>query len=302
MRSMSGFGRATASGGGVSVVCEARSVNHRFADVSISLPPAFAGLEPAARREAAATSSRGRVEVTVSVDARGRAAAKGLRLDEDLLGWYAARLKRVAARAGLGVPDAGLLAQLPGVVVRDPLGAAAGGAATAGAATGAAGTLVLKAVRGALAALSAMRTREGAALVRVLRRSLAALGRGVENVAAAWPEAVKRQRQRTDERLVEALARLGEAGKAGSARELLASLERGDVTEELDRLRSHLAQVRDTLGKGGALGKRLDFLSQEVQRELNTIGAKCGDAEVVRLVVGLKEEAERFREQVQNVE
>ena len=85
MRSMSGFGRATASGAGVSVTCEIRSVNHRFADVSVSLPPAFTGSEPAVRREVAAASSRGRVEVTVLVDARGRAAAKGIRLDEDLL-------------------------------------------------------------------------------------------------------------------------------------------------------------------------------------------------------------------------
>jgi uncharacterized protein (TIGR00255 family) len=304
MRSMSGFGRGGANAGGVAASCEARSVNHRFTDVSVSLPAAFSGLEPAVRREVASVFARGRVEVTVSVDTRGRAAARGIRLDRDLMAWYAAELKRVARRAGLGAPDAGYLAQLPGVVVRDPRSAA-----------GNAGPLVLKAVRKALASLSAMRLREGRALEKVLRRSLDALGRGVEKVSTEWPLAVRRQKQRLDERLLEVLSRVGEAGKTASARELVAALERGDVTEELDRLRSHLSQVRDILGKfpraGGAAppespsrvtGKRLDFLAQEVQRELNTIGAKAGDSKVVRLVVELKEEAERFREQVQNVE
>ena len=296
MCSMSGYGRGWASAGrkrkaGLRLVCEIRTVNHRYLDVVVSLPSALSGHEPVLRRLVAGRMKRGRVEVSVSVSA-GRGGGLPPVVDERLARWYAKKMLRISRAAGLKPPGGEMLAGLPGVVSR-PEGQLP-----------AAGTLPLlrEAVGRALDRALAMRRREGAALAADLGRRLQTIDRDVAWLAVEWPKYQRRVREKTDSRLKALIERLGEEKRGAALRELVAQLERGDVTEELTRLRSHLDQFRAALQRGSPTGRKLDFLAQEIQREIHTTGAKSSDALVGRRVVDMKEEVERIREQVQNLE
>jgi len=184
------------------------------------------------------------------------------------------------------------LLQLPGVLAREE--------------SPPAGRAALELARRALAAAAdraaAMRRKEGRTLARDLSGRLAVLERGADAIEAAWPPARERQRERSVARVRELLERAGDGKAAAAAKEIVAAAERGDVTEELVRLRSHLAQCRAALAGAGPVGRKLDFLVQELHRELHTIAAKSDGAPEIQRVVGLKEEVERIREQVQNLE
>lgn len=277
--------------GGRRATVEIRSVNHRFLDLKLR----GASLDPAVEERIAGqvrrSLERGAVTVNVHVERRGEAAAP--RIDRAAARAAHEALGALALDLGVAPPDLALIVAQPGVVVagddlddEDVVGEAIEDAAGA-----------------ALARLLEMRTSEGAALVADLGARidvLAGIFDGVEAVVVSQPDEARR-------RLSERLARLLEDAKVAIdpgrlAQEVALIADRLDVTEELVRARSHLGQVRALLAGKAAGGRRLDFLVQELGREINTIGSKSAAAEISRLVVEGKAELEKIREQAQNLE
>jgi len=290
--SMSGFGRGKAVSGGLTVTCEIRTVNHRHLDMSISLPAFLTGADPALRRLITARLGRGRVEAGFTVSGKSAAGEGRPVFDSDLALWYGGKLKQLARQLAIKPPKMEALALLPGVICRPEQSPG----------TGKAEGLAVQAAQSAVARVLAMRLKEGRALATDLGGRLVTIEGKADALGAEWPEAARRQAARTDERLRQLLERLGEEKKGGAVRDLVAALERGDIAEELTRLRSHVAQARAALKAGSPAGRKLEFLVQEMQREANTAGAKSGDSALSRIAVELKEEVERVREQVMNVE
>lgn len=289
VQSMSGFGRASAGGKGFTISCEIKATNHRNLDLSTDLGEGLEFAEPEIRGILSGDMVRGRIEVRASLEAgAGGAPAK---FNEASARWYGRKLAALAKSMGLPPPRVEALARLPGVLTGGSGALAAGQVAAA----------LKKAVAAAAVKVKAMRAREGATLAADLGRRLGTLERGVEAMRSAWPAALEKSRGQLEERLKQALEKFAAEKGSATAKEIAALVERGDATEELTRLDSHLAQMRETLRAGGLAGRRLDFLVQEVNRELHTTGAKSPSAALSHQVVALKEEAERIREQVQNL-
>lgn len=294
MKSMTGFGRAERHVDGIDITAEVRSYNNRFLDAGVSVPQGLAALEPALRALIAGRMTRGRVELQIRVTgaaARPRVSAARAAAAADLLRGIA----RAAGLSGeLTVRD--LLAadrQLGlGVIEAEPSEDHAGAAVRAGA---------LEAAEQALQRLDAEREREGAELAAdlsaCLQRVEAEAGR-LSILAAAWQERLESDVKARIDRL---LASEAAADRVVPAVALL--LARSDVNEELQRLRAHLNGMRDGMaGVEGPHGKKLEFYCQEVLREANTIVAKAASAEVDGHVLAVKENVERMREQLRNVE
>ncbi len=290
IRSMTGFGAGHGAAGGEELDVEVRSVNHKYCEVKVRLPRELAALEIEVTKAVKERLARGGVEVAVR--RASSVAALAPRVDMALAESYARAFQDIQAR--LGLPGAVTLGEVLGAegVVRLEERTVAVDAAR-------------EAVRGALAvaldALAEMRAREGEALARDLAARLDLVAAGVERVAALAPQVVEYHRARLAER-VEELTRGVPLDPARLAQEVALLADRTDVTEELTRLRSHLAQARALLGLAEPAGRKLDFLVQEMNREVNTIGSKAQSAEIAGIVVATKAEIERMREQVQNVE
>lgn len=287
---MTGFGRGVAGRFRV----ELRSVNHRFAEVVFRMPREYAELEDSLRRLVLSGVKRGRVEVLVAREAAGTP-EDAVHVDIDLARAYHRALKELAAAIGTGEwsPDPGLLASLPGVI--------AANAAEAEAAPGPDGPEITEAMRLGLDQLLAMRAAEGERLQTDLLQKLDELAAVREEIAEREPvarsEFAERLRRRLDEWL-----QPGALDPQRLAQEVAILAERSAIDEELVRLGSHLVQMRRALSGGGELGRRCDFLTQELNRELNTIGSKCQDATISASVVAGKGLVEKLREQVQNLE
>jgi uncharacterized protein (TIGR00255 family) len=287
---MTGHGRGEARLGKLRVVAEVLSVNRRQADVSVSLPREAAALEPRVREEVLARISRGRLEVSVSL-ARGRGGNGAAELDARAAARWAASLRALGRRLRVeGAPTLDLLLRCPGVLAAPPVADPAR-----------AWPAVRKALRGALDALLGMREREGGRLRADLFRRVARLEAMLHGVERDSPRHAARHRARIR-------ARLGQAGLRGPdkdgrvAREVALMAEKADYSEEVTRLRSHLDEFRRHCGGGGAVGRTLDFLCQELGREINTLASKADAAATAHRAVAMKAELERIREQVQNVE
>jgi uncharacterized protein (TIGR00255 family) len=295
MRSMTGYGRGVVEHADVRATVDVRAVNHRFLD----LKRRGAQL-PAAIEDAIATRVRGAIErgsVAISVNFVRGGASAGVRIDGDAADRAHRMLAEIAARLAIPGPDLALVLAQPGVVIVDDAsddGGVGGGTAVAAVA-------VLRALDDALAQLNEMRQAEGAALAVELRArvgEIVATRAHIAVLAAAVPQLVWR-------RLLDRVKRLSsEVGidEARIAQEVALHADRADITEELVRLASHLDQARSLIDGEGAVGRRLDFLIQEIGRELNTIGAKSVTAEVTTAIVSAKATLEKIREQVQNVE
>lgn len=284
MRSMTGYGSAREEGENVVADVEVRTVNARFSKVSIKAPQSLGAYESDLESQTLKAVKRGNVALSVAL--RGRGAATPVTINEDVVLAYQAVFRR------LGLPEAGIT-QLPGVIVSN---------APERASDDEIGT-VRKALKAALEQLVAMREREGAALADVLVKSIATLASYREQVAARIPVVVEHQRVRLKERVDALLASSGtQLDPQTLAREVAVLADRSDVTEELDRLASHFKQARELFGSSEPIGRTLDFVAQEMLREVNTIGSKSVDAELARLVIDMKSEVERFKEQVANVE
>ena len=289
--SMSGYGRASARVSGWEAICEIRTVNPRNLDISMNLPAGLLGADAAFRQILRTGLARGRAELSISITARGRGRAKPV-MDGRLAVWYGRRLRGLARELRLPLPATESLAMLPGVLEtreESRLPPAAIAAAK-------------RSAMEALEPVKDMRAREGRALARDLLKRLAGMERAVERLEREWIPAREKQAARVRERLVQALERLEQGGKIPAAKEIVAMVERGDVNEEITRFRSLAGQFRGSIRSGSPAGRRLDFIAQEMQREVNTISAKCSDASLTRTIMPAREEIERIREQVQNIE
>ena len=291
---MTGFGRGEASGDGTLVTVEARSVNHRHLDIALRLPRALSALEMDARRLIQARVERGRLDVSVQLGPVPGQSTQQIRVDTALAAQYVEQARALGRAAGLGdeVPLAWVL-ERPGVVVP-----------TEDADT-TAGTLtwpVLAEVLGrALDELVACRATEGEALAAELRAQHAALRTQVDLIAARAPEALARYQARLRERIG---ALLGDVvlDEGRVLTEVAIWAEKTDVREELTRLGAHLEQLAALLERGGAVGRPLDFLIQELNREVNTIASKADDLELSQSALAAKGIIEKMREQAQNLE
>jgi uncharacterized protein (TIGR00255 family) len=284
---MTGFGQADDGRG---LVVEVRTVNHRHLDLACRLPRAWGALEADVKAEIGRHVRRGRVELAVRLE--GGAEGTGPRVDEAQAARYLAAAEGLAHKTDLErVLDLATLLSLPGVVVSDDLPVDPDTVRER----------VLGGVAAALEAAAAMRREEGRALEADLRDRAAGVARVVARIDARRPEAARQAAERLRER-VAALCEGVTVDPARLAQEVAVLAERGDVTEELTRLGSHLDQFTRALDADEAVGRTLDFLLVEMNREANTIGAKCQDAGIAADVVALKGEIEKLREQVQNVE
>ena len=290
LRSMTGFGRGTARVGAAEATVEVRTVNGRYAEATVR------GLGPLAEHEAevqrAVKDAIGRGTATVQVSVSSASAGPGLRLDRDAAQATGRLLRDAAQAAGLS-PDAIRLddvLRVGAVLVPDD-----------GAPDPDAWAAVQAALGEALERLEAMRQAEGAALAADLAARADAIEAAAAAVDARAPARLDDARQRLRDRLAEWAGAPLDPGRLETEITLLA--DKLDVTEETVRLRSHLDQFRASLAPdaGEPVGRRLAFLSQEIGREVNTVGSKANDAEVTRLAVEMKEELEKIREQVQNV-
>jgi uncharacterized protein (TIGR00255 family) len=290
MRSMTGYGRGVGAHGDVRATVDVRAVNHRFLDLKLrgsALPPA---LEEAIGSRVRGALERGAVVVSVNL-ARGGAAA-ALAIDGAAAERVHRQLADLAARLGMPGPDLALVLAQPGVVVAGEPAASDDDAAT---------TAAHAAIDAALSQLAEMRRAEGDALAKDLLARLAELDAArqtIAGLAASLPAQIARRLGERIHRLAAEVA----IDDARIAQEVALHADRADVTEELIRLASHLEQARALIAGPGAVGRRLDFLVQELGRELNTIGSKSASAEISTAIVGAKATLEKIREQVQNVE
>jgi uncharacterized protein (TIGR00255 family) len=289
--SMTGYGRSEVRGSRTAVGVEIRSLNHRFQEVALKLGRGLSIHEPEVRRMVQGRVARGRVDVGVTTR-RVQGEASAARVDVALGLTYAREARVLAEAAGvaptLAVAD---LLRLPGVVTVEE----------AEEDESEVGLLLKSAVQEALDELVRMRQTEGAALAGDLLGHLRALEVWVDDVRALVPPALQRIQERGRER-VRALLGTPPIDPARLAQEIATWAARSDVAEELARLGSHCRQFRDLIEAGGAVGRQLDFLTQELHREVNTIGSKVDDAELVARVLQGRAVVERIREQVQNVE
>jgi uncharacterized protein (TIGR00255 family) len=293
IRSMTGYGRAEMAGARLSLSVECKSLNHRHLDIALKLPRALSGLELDARRIIQVAIHRGRIEVSVSVAPVEGAPSNNLAVNMAQARAYVDVARRVGDDLKLGGElDLQWLLEQPGVISREetaPLGTEEGW------------PLLHDGLDKALAELCARREAEGAALDKELRALLAAMGEHVGVVAARGPLALERKEQRLRERVQTLLA--GTPLDEGRlATEVAMWAEKSDVTEELARLRSHMGEFARLLDEGGPVGRTLDFLIQEMNREVNTLGSKADDLELSQAAIAAKSTLEKLREQVQNIE
>lgn len=294
LRSMTGFGSCTVDTGDGSVTVELRSVNARHLRLDLRLPPGTEAWEPPLREALGERLERGSVDVDVDVDV---AAGEGadLELDTRRVEAFLKACDRLRKEYALpGQVDLGMVVG-SGAVLRP--------AETAyGEVVSEEGLLV--AVRGALDELVAMREEEGRRLAEDLRERVEALRAGMERVEELAPERLERERRRLLRSVSELLEERDVGDDERVAREIALLADKWDVGEEVVRARSHLDAFEELL-EGPAdepVGKRLKFLVQELHREVNTTGAKANDAEISRAVVAMKNEIEKLREQIENVE
>lgn len=292
-RSMTGFGRAKASGPGIEIQAELRSVNHRHLQVRQRLPEEFADLEPEIEEWLRKRLHRGAVNLTVSVSRK--AAKRRVQLNLELAKQYYGHLQKLSRSLKLGEkPELEEIVGLPGVfesVETSPAGAPKEQA------------LLRKALDRAVCALEETRAREGAALEKDLRARLKTLDALCERIQKGAPALVEDYRGRLTRRVEELLQ--GSSAKLREedlAREVAIFAARSDIAEEITRLRTHLVEFSRVLKSEDEVGRQLDFLLQEMNRETNTIGSKSADAGIAHAVVEIKQEIERIREQVQNLE
>ncbi|HEY2851624.1 MAG TPA: YicC/YloC family endoribonuclease [Gemmatimonadaceae bacterium] len=287
---MTGFGSAEGEVGGALVAVEVRSVNHRFFNPSLKLPSEFSRWEGDVREALRRSVTRGHVTLFARV-ARDQVAGK---IDEARFASYVQQLRELQQRYQLdSALDVGTILRMP-----DVLGTREDGGEVAGTANE-----LVDIVNRAVAALNAMRTAEGARLCAYIEERLQLIADAVERTAARAPQRLIEQRDRL-RAAVQELAGGIAIDDQRLAQEVAVLADRLDVSEEVARFRSHLDAFRTTLKNPpvDGVGKRLGFLLQELLREANTTGSKANDAAILQDVLAVKEELERIREQVENLE
>jgi uncharacterized protein (TIGR00255 family) len=285
--SMTGFARREATGPWGTLVCELRSVNHRFLECSFRLPDEVRATEPELRQIATRELRRGKVDCSVSFRAT-HGADLALDVDAQALERVLARVREVAAALpGNHTVNVMDVLRWPGVVREDNTGSDE--------VVAAARALFTETV----ADLVAARGREGVRLRELIEQRCTTLEGLVAQVRARLPEVQAKVRDRLNERVADLKAQVDQDRLE---QELALLLQRLDVDEELDRLTGHIAEIRRIIGASEPAGRRLDFLMQELNREANTLSSKSQDLETTRAAVEMKVTIEQMREQVQNIE
>ena len=293
VNSMTGYARAQGQDAAVSWIWEIKTVNGRGLELRTRLPGGYDFLDLPARELVQKRLKRGSVTLSLNITRLQKAA--NLAINEDLLGQYAALAQAWAARTGLAAGSLDGLMALRGVLETGETDEAA-------AAIEARGAPLRASLAQALDALAAMRASEGEKLSKVLLGQLdeiAALVVRAEGCATLDPAQIKGRLKAQVLALLEQVPALSEERLAQEAALIAA---KADVREELDRLKAHLAAAREMLAASEAVGRKLDFLCQEFNREANTLCSKSGDVELTRIGLALKAVIEQFREQVQNIE
>ncbi len=286
---MTGFGTGGAEEEGIRVRALLRSVNGRFLDLSVRCPGPLQELEPRVRERLQGRLTRGKVTGTIDCEETGE--SNGLpELDPEIAERYFSELDRLARETGLPPVGLEVVARMPGVFRTSSRGPDPERLER----------LVMEALDQALAELEEMRRSEGAALAADLRARLATIDGLTDRIEELALEGREEVRRRLREK-VESLLKPGEMDEARLATEIVLIAERSDITEELVRLRSHHERFLEAIDKGGEVGRRLNFLLQEMHREINTLSSKSAASGIVHGAVAAKEEVERLREQVQNL-
>ena len=290
---MTGYGQARWEGEGRVVLVELRSVNGRFFKLSSRVPHELGAAEHEFEKIVRQRIERGSVDLFVKIELTGARAARPV--NTDALESYVRQTREVGDKLGVAVTiDAAALAALPGVLDSEEIGSEEVEALL---------RQVVAALGRALDELDKMRRVEGQRLGEELLRHGEAVESAVGVIEAAQPDAQQRQKERLIERVNRLLAETSiVVGEPELAREIAICADRSSVNEETARLRSHVHQLRDALSQDGPVGRRLEFLSQEMHREVNTMSAKVGDIGVSRQIAALHIEVDKIREQVLNIE
>ena len=289
---MTGFGRGASSGENYAASVELKTVNNRFLDVHLRLASELQSLEAVLKRQISSRLSRGRVDVTLSLE---RTSEIAYELNRPLIAGYLQALSQLRQEFSLsGEPDLNVIARLPGVLqtAKDELDAETQNGIEA-------------ALELALTELEQMREIEGEALKIEMFSRLAEIERQISIIEPNAASITENYRARLQKKITDLLAKSDsqiELDQARLAQEVAYLAERSDVSEELARLKSHISQFREICESEGEIGKRLDFLTQELNREGNTILSKATDIVIKEAALVVKAEIEKIREQVQNVE
>ncbi len=291
LMSMTGFGEASASGNGVEITVSLSSVNRKQLDTNVRMPSAILSLDYRVQELIKTKLSRGRINGTISMSRVACENASSVSIDMDLARSYVAEIRKAGEE--LNLPDSlknDLLLRVPGLISIDQKNS-----------TEEILPILDEAVNAALDKLMDMRAKEGVELKADFENRLSTLENYMEKISALSTNVTATYRQKLITRLEQAdLTDLAEDERI--IKEVAIFADRCDITEELTRLKSHIAQFRAFLQDEEPIGRSLDFLSQELFREINTTGSKANDIEITRCVVAFKTELERIREQVQNVE
>ena len=291
MKSMTGYGTGSAEINGKTFTVEIKSVNSRYSDFSIKMPRIYTFLEDPLRKKASEIIKRGKVDIYVNVESNGESDCV-VNLNKPLAEAYLNALRdlgetlnvqsNASAETFLRIPDVFTVEKAPddAEVITEA---------------------VLQALSDALEGFDAMRITEGNKLSADLKSHLAFIENATEEIEKRSPEIVKEYRERLEERMREIL---GSAtyDETRLLTEVAIFADKVNVNEETVRLRSHISQFLGMLDEGGTVGRKIDFLIQEMNREINTIGSKSNDLDSARIVIDVKAEIEKLREQIQNVE
>jgi uncharacterized protein (TIGR00255 family) len=293
--SMTGFARVQVRvQDQLSYTLSVKSVNHRFLDVQLRFPSGLDALEMELRKILKESLVRGHVELSLQVDRTGQQKAG---YNRELVAGYVAAFNAARDEFGLnGEPELNAILRLPGALQNENRGEDDLAALAAS---------VLREVPGLLAQLNVMRAREGESLDEILQGMLDRLSEATVGVAALRPEIEQRYQERLTQRLLTATG--NEFNRQRLLEEVAVLVERTDIAEELARMHTHIGHFRELLAAGGELGKKLDFLLQEMNREANTLLSKTGGVggkgtRITELGLAMKAEIEKAREQIQNLE
>jgi uncharacterized protein (TIGR00255 family) len=290
IKSMTGFGQGRAEGHNYKVRVDLRSVNNRFLDVHTKLPPELSSLEMQLKKQVQAALKRGRVDVTVSVEQMKQAVFE---INRPLVSGYLAALAELRSEFGLeGEPSLELVAKLQGALVVSQDSTQLDEELVQS---------VSAALQDALTSLIGMRSSEGQELARELNSRLSVIENQLPAIETEAERLPAIYRERLEKRLQE-IAGEAKIDEMRLAQEVVMFVDRSDISEEIARLRSHIVQMRDILTSEDDVGKRLDFILQEMNREASTILSKSGDLAISDAAIVIKTEVEKLREQVQNVE
>lgn len=291
LRSMTGYGRSEQADDTRKLTVEARSVNHRFLDISLRLPKILYPLESDIRKLVAAHVSRGKVDVNLLYATQNNGAAE-VQIDAGKAQQLYEQLRRIQADAGIpGELDMACLLPLRDLFLKEP---------DTQQDTERLWAFIQPAIEQALGQLGQMQETEGAAITADLSGRIACVAGLLEEITGRFPEALAARQQALKERVAQ-LCENVTVDEQRMLQEIALMADRSDITEELVRAKSHISQFTRWLAATEAVGKKLDFLLQELNREINTIGSKASDADIAMTVVAAKNELEKIREQVQNV-